>query len=99
LPEELFARKRGVRKGFAPGFRGAFPVSQGEFQMREPFEIMKTLLFILIVVLIVSTVRSKPDVVRKVMPTPVPFAEPHVSRLQESRLQPASKLGEKKIVW
>jgi hypothetical protein len=67
--------------------------------VREPFEIMKILLFILVVVLIVSTVRSKPDVARKVTPTPVPFAQPHVSRLPETRLQPAGKIGEKKIVW
>jgi hypothetical protein len=59
---------------------------------------MKILLLILMVVFIADVVRRKPDVVRKVNPTPVPLLTPHVSRLKETRVQPSGKIGERKIL-
>jgi hypothetical protein len=60
---------------------------------------MKILLLLILVAFILSLTRSEPDVVRKATPPPAPMPKPHVSQLPETRLQPAGKLGEKKIVY
>ena len=63
------------------------------------FKSMKIFLLILVAAFIAGLVRSKPDVARKVAPTPTPIITPHVSRLNETRVQSSGKIGERKILY
>ena len=60
---------------------------------------MKMFLLILVAASIAGLMGSKPDVARKFTPTPTPIITPHVSRLKETRVQPAGKIGERKILY
>src|SRR5688572_5691320 len=82
-------------EGSAPGFPTRLRFTRSvDSNRREACEVMKILLLLSVVALIVSLARSKPDVARKVTPTPAPLIGPHVSRLPGTKLQPSGKIGD-----